>query len=69
MMVTGAALASVIVLGLAAGFTVSARALFAVAVAALGVGSMIAHLAVTANTKTHVLSDETELDYEALLGW
>lgn len=26
------------------------------------------NLAVTANTYTHVLTDETELDYEALLG-
>jgi hypothetical protein len=26
-------------------------------------------LAVTANTYTHVLTDETELDYAALLGW
>jgi integrase len=26
-------------------------------------------LAVTANTYTHVLTDETELDYEALVGW
>jgi integrase len=26
-------------------------------------------LAVAANTYTHVLTDETELDYEGLLGW
>ena len=32
-------------------------------------GARQRNLAVTASTYTHVLTDETELDYAVLLGW